>query len=816
MARPRVRRSIEWRTPEGDRLKTPPFFLAPVLSQQWTGEEIETVEEYDTRVTSFVERREHAFARVDDARRNREARANRTREKIERDRENARRRRQNRTYDQREQERTRLRQLEAVRAPRVKPLRPFIGVDGEGAGTDGIGRQYYVYMSASNADASYVRELRHINRGLTTRDCLDFILSMPARAILVGYFFRYDVNQILRGMIKQQNTLRRIVKNPYYGKGGPAPTFWGDYAITYQENQYFRVAKLGEDRKIIKGSSRTVYEPFRFFQCSFSEALKKFEIGDEAERQAIEEMKKLREEFTELTPKIENYCKDESLKLAMLMEKFRNTCYDACIKPQRWSGPGWLAADVFEQYGIPKRPLTAGEHAKAQQRDIEAEERRVTTGKPRAGRKEPTPRRPERDPEFEAAACSAYYGGRFETNTHGFITIPVYQYDLKSAYPANMRGLPCPFHTHWEHLPHATRLPRSGIYLADVTFQHRPNTLLCGLPVRHQKPPHHLTWPLDGRGRYWSPEIDAVKRCLNARIKVHDLWVARRRCNCDLYIPMVEYLYAKRQEHGSERQGAPFKLALNSMYGKLAQRRTGQAPYWDPVAAGLITSRTRAQLIEAVSHDPEAVIKIATDAVFSTRPLPLDIGESLGQWGMNTYPDFFIAKPGVYWSPSDRGNTVKSRGAPRSTVGKAAAEFERVFAEYFDKLQDPVFVDYMLLERLIPRVPLKLTIFNSCRRAFARCKPEVAGKWEEFESDQSFDWALKRDPMKIIIGDRHIKTFPQKGSILIESFGYAPPDFDADPNVYHREHAEELDAETIDEVTDGMPDYDEWNEYAKD
>jgi len=293
------------------------------------------------------------------------------------------------------------------------------------------------------------------------------------------------------------------------------------------------------------------------------------------------------------------------------MEKFRNICIEANIKPDRWAGPGWLAAEVFEHYGIPKRPLSASESAKKEQDKIEAEERRIAAPKPPSTRrKKPDLRRPERDREFETMTCGGYAGGRFETNTHGFIDAPIYQYDLKSAYPANMRGLPCPFHTHWEHLPWATRLPRSGTYIADITFRHPPNTpWWCGLPVRHHKPPHHLAWPLDGRGIYWSPEIEATKRCLHAKIKVHNLWLARRRCNCDLYTPMVEYLYAKCMEYGSEGEGAPFKLALNSMYGKFAQRRTGSGPYWDAVAAGLITSRTRAQIIEAISHDPEAVIK---------------------------------------------------------------------------------------------------------------------------------------------------------------------------------------------------------------
>ena len=70
--------------------------------------------------------------------------------------------------------------------------------------------------------------------------------------------------------------------------------------------------------------------------------------------------------------------------------------------------------------------------------------------------------------------------------------------------------------------------------------------------------------------------------------------------------------------------------------------------------------------------------------------------------------------------------------------------------------------------------------------------------------------------MKIIIGDRHIKTFPQKGSVFVESFGYAPPDFDTDPNIYHTKHAEALEEDALRDLIDALPDDIEWNEYAKD
>jgi hypothetical protein len=79
-------------------------------------------------------------------------------------------------------------------------------------------------------------------------------------------------------------------------------------------------------------------------------------------------------------------------------------------------------------------------------------------------------------------------------------------------------------------------------------------------------------------------------------------------------------------------------------------QRCGLGPYHDAVSAGLITAITRASLIEAIAKDPQSVVMIATDAVFSTRPLPLDIGDGLGQWEEKVWPDLFIAQPGVYWS----------------------------------------------------------------------------------------------------------------------------------------------------------------------
>jgi hypothetical protein len=271
----------------------------------------------------------------------------------------------------------------------------------------------------------------------------------------------------LRG-IRGERTLRRIL-NPPQGKNGPCYTYWGDYAIGYQQGQYLRVARIdrsGPKPTVVRGSCRTIYETRGFFQCTFIKAIDDWSIGTEQERAIIVANKAQREEFEQLTDTIVGYCTLECRYLATLMTEFRKVCTAAGILPKQWSGAGWLASALLEKHGIPKRPLTAMEVAALAER------------KPTKSVRPAVLRRPERDREFEVSASFAYCGGRFETSRIGFVSGPIYQNDLKSAFPAGMPHLPCPLHTRWEHQPHASRLPESGLYLAKVSFSHPDGPLV--------------------------------------------------------------------------------------------------------------------------------------------------------------------------------------------------------------------------------------------------------------------------------------------------------------------------------------------------
>jgi hypothetical protein len=94
-------------------------------------------------------------------------------------------------------------------------------------------------------------------------------------------------------------------------------------------------------------------------------------------------------------------------------------------------------------------------------------------------------------------------------------------------------------------------------------------------------------------------------------------------------------------KRAGDPRNIPLKLGLNSLYGKTAQGE-GQKdskgvrqfpPYQSYVWAGLITSMTRARIIEAIGMNPGKVLNAATDGIFSRVPLALpNRGKGLGDW----------------------------------------------------------------------------------------------------------------------------------------------------------------------------------------
>lgn len=590
--------------------------------------------------------------------------------------------------------------------------KPFCGVDGEGADTDELGRQLYLLFRMGN------REL-FTGSHLSTEEILDFICDHPTSEILVGFSFGYDVTMILRDMSREQ--LDRLLAPKDMGEGKSRYTWFKQFDVEYLPKQYFRVRRckwiIDKDdptkrKRVPDGSARTIFETFGFFQKSFVKVIHEFEVGDAEGRAVITENKARRGDFTEMSAEERGYCKLECEYLAELMEKLRGYCHAAGIRPRTWNGAGKLASALH------KREKTV----RADSEIIRAIPQAV-----------------------HDYANMAYYGGRFEITRTGMINQPVFESDIRSAYPDAMRDLPCLEHGTWRYVE-GRSIADEELYVAAVHFNH-PDMgpgQMCGLPVRSKE--GHLYWPQEGSGVYWSPEIKSAE-LLGAKITHKGGWVYERRCDCHAF-GWVEPLFDYRRSIGSKGPGYPIKLGINSLYGKLAQRK-GNGAYANMVHAGLITAFTRRKINTAISLNPGRIIMAATDAVYSLDPIPLDEGERLGQWESEVLDGLFIVQPGLYWCPAKRKR--KSRGLP----GKFFEEFGRT--EAFERNWDMWNGDV----EAFPSSTVDLVNFIGLKLALARNKPELAGTWKAETRTISFDYRNKR--IGHVQADGHVITCAKPG-----------------------------------------------------
>lgn len=594
-----------------------------------------------------------------------------------------------------------------------KSSRPFTGCDGEGAGTDDKGRQNYLLFRMGE------RELFNLGQRLETRELLDFICDHPGNEILVGFAFGYDVTMILRDL--PEDRARRLFEPKDFGAKSPW-VWYREFDIDYLHKQYFRVRRVrierrddGTEKRIpIKNSTRTIYETFGFFQKSFVKCIEQFEVGTPGDRARIAEDKSRRSSFTGIGERERDYCHKECLYLAELMEKLREYCNAAAIRPRTWNGAGKLAAALHKTHETPGT------------RDL--------TGVPQG---------------VWDMANMAYYGGRFEITRTGMINQKVYEYDIRSAYPDAMRRLPCLLHGHWRPAGAWELRSYSGLYLSACAFKTARREQgfgqLGGLPIRTRE--GHLVWPLVGGGVYWSPEIESARR-LGCQVVPKGGWIYEKNCNCSVF-DWVEPLFDYRREIGSQGPGYPIKLGINSLYGKLAQRK-GAGRYNNMIWAGLITALTRSKINDAIFLNPNGIVMCATDAVYSLDPLgDLDCGERLGQWEENVLDGLFIVQPGLYWSSNKR--KCKSRGLSGSFFEKPGLteNFETTWEYYLAQLNSGI-------EAVLPGVNVPVPAFIGLKLALARNNADLAGRWVEDTREISFDYHNKRQSHKVC--DGHLIT----------------------------------------------------------
>lgn len=488
---------------------------------------------------------------------------------------------------------------------------PICSIDGEGK-TRPDGSHDYTLLAASWPDGAAKIE----STALTTAQCFEFIMRLPEGHTYVIYGGNYDANMMLKML-----PLKCIDRLLDTGK-----LYWGKYQIRWIEHKFFRLRA--------NGRSITIYDVLANWQVKFVDACKAWAVGTDAELDLVLAMKEQRGNFDDIDDeRISSYCYLECDLLRALCRKLFDAILATPYRPNAVYGPGALASAALKKHGV-KRFMA----------DL-----------------------PE---EIEFLTHYAYFGGRFDCAMIGWFS-DVWQYDIKSAYPDQIRFLPCLKCADWRKYDYArwqsNGLPEWGM----VQVEWDVGEDATWPPFPHRDTKGNIYYPSKGRGWYHAVEVAAAMELYGSKITFITGWELAK--NCD-HVPFdfVDALFEIRKTM-PYAQGVVFKLILNSLYGKLAQQvgaENGKKPpfqcfYW----AGAITAGTRAKILRGLAEDPGSVIGIATDSLVSCRALSLRIGSELGEWEAKPLTEYAQIANGIYnGTDSDGKHIERSRGFARTTL----------------------------------------------------------------------------------------------------------------------------------------------------
>jgi DNA polymerase type B, organellar and viral len=629
---------------------------------------------------------------------------------------------------------------------RNRVIKPFAGVDGEGATIDGVHR--YVLLRAGS-------ETIVNDAGLGWEEMLSFFCNLPPGYEYVSFFFDYDVTMILRSFGhwltiagKKDDAGQRnggLVKNGVATLGGKM----GMWRVWYTPRSEFAVLPIKQNpknRKLFmadpaRGHYIRISDTSKFFHSKFVKVIKDWDAGTPEIRELIGQGKDRRAEEEHYSREMDDYNRMECESLAEVMGKLRDECHRSALYPARWQGPGWLAASMFSRNHVPRRKYFE-------------------------------PLLPE--PVIEAARA-AYFGGHMEAMMFGPVPGPytpvnpvpgkrptpyrntkttlVTEPDINGAYPYAMTFLPCILHSKWvrtRNRPGPLALVKVisrykdqfGDYYHRHYHRHMCNNVPWVFTLPHRDRKGRVSFPPETAGWYWSFEID---QAIHNEIQILDSWTWEpANCNCNTFQFMFElYETRKQMEREYKNRGLPLKLAMNSAYGKLAQT-IGAAPYHSYILAGFITAHCRARIMEMVHEQGcqkklkacgSNVVMIATDAIWFLGDPGYQESDALGGLKIKRHENgLFVVQSGIYYS--EHIPEPKTRGMPVNLILKHEPDFRNAYAELAADASKPG----------TGQVKIPWRKFLGIREAVHRNSQAGMGTFYDETRTVGFNWEVKRIP----------------------------------------------------------------------
>lgn len=316
-------------------------------------------------------------------------------------------------------------------------------------------------------------------------------------------------------------------------------------------------------------------------------------------------------------------------------------------------------------------------------------------------------------------AHNSYFGGRFELLKKGYFD-KVYEYDIKSAYPAQIKDLIdfSPSKGKWQSTNQLNEDSYEGFYHCKVS---NLSPFFSPFIYKNVKTDSNI-YPNYEEGQIYLTKSDLIfiedypEELGYPEIEVIDGYEFYPDVMNFPFRREIEKLYKWKESEKDESVRMVVKTLLNSIYGKTIQNINNQTgSLWNPIYASLITSRTRIELLESVIDKPENVISFATDAVLTKEPLSVPKKPKLGEFAEEFKGQCIILENGVYDLWNDEKRISKRRGFEKPKEG------------------------YESLESILSRTKgLTINLETKSRpltmkESLFRGKPEMAGNWVESE-----------------------------------------------------------------------------------
>lgn len=560
-----------------------------------------------------------------------------------------------------------------ARGDRRRNAVEFIGVDGEGVTSRGTHR--YVLFGVGE------RQIED-SSGLNWRDCFEFLYQQyrsHTQAAFSGFYLGYDFTQMLKTLPEERArrllTAQGIASRRRARSGGnpkPFPVRYAGWEFDYlagrrlqirpmacncwdsgREDDFHGCDHAGESWLYICDSGP-------FWQTSFLNVINPANWRDPICTQEEYERVKIGKDNrsdAKLDDDMRFYNQLENILHARAMGALRSGFLEIGVNLSRaqWFGPGQAAAAWMKKEKVPTRV------------EVQA--------------KVPN--------WYQEAARKSYFGGWFEIPCHGILPGTSWEYDINSAYPHVIAGLPCMLHGTYTRGDSPRSMPNGGKWIVFARASLRGNDRYFGAGF-NRSGEGHIRRPAGTAGWYLNAEINAgIRAGLISDVTIHE-WVAYNPCSCPNPVRGMADLYDKRLAVGKDTLlGKSAKLVYNSAYGKFAQS-IGAAPYGNWVYASLITAGCRIRILDAIATHPngaKAVVMVATDGVFfDSRHPSLPVSKLLGEWECKERENLTLFKPGVYWDDKAREAIAhgkftgfKARGVNARYFAQCVGEADRLF-----------------------------------------------------------------------------------------------------------------------------------------